>query len=349
MAANSYVETLQRKPEYIEDLEKGIFDSLFYSRDENEFLEDGVTPNPDFGDYLKNPDGSKAFGGLLGGEQYKDMFNLPSYEVAGLDPMQTQAYDTLSSEDYLNRMDPYFDAAGGYSGQAAGALSKGLGMVDQGMGSFDPSTQVDKFMNPYQQQVIDNAMSQIDRQGQMARAGEDAKAVAAGAFGGSRQGVQRAETAGRVQEAKNRTIGDLLNKGYSSALSSSMAADEASRKRALQGSQVAGGLGQQFGSLAGTSADIGRVYSGLRGQDISALSGAGAQKQAYDQTKLDADRANALNPLKSALAPMTIGQQFISGSPSAGALAQYQTSIDPSPNPFLQGVGAAASLQGLYG
>ena len=157
------------------------------------------------------------------------MFNLPSYEVAGLDPMQTQAYDTLSSEDYLNRMDPYFDAAGGYSGQAAGALSKGLGMVDQGMGSFDPSTQVDKFMNPYQQQVIDNAMGQIDRQGQMARAGEDAKAVSAGAFGGSRQGVQRAETAGRVQEAKNRTIGDLLNKGYSSALSSSMAADEAGR------------------------------------------------------------------------------------------------------------------------
>ena len=119
MAANSYVETLSRKPEYIEDLEKGIFDSLFYSKDENEFLEDGVTPNPNFGDYLKNPDGSKAFGGLLGGEQYKDMFNLPSYEVAGLDPMQTQAYDTLGSDAYLERMDPYFDAAGGYSSQAA--------------------------------------------------------------------------------------------------------------------------------------------------------------------------------------------------------------------------------------
>ena len=57
MAANSYVETLQRKPEYIEDLEKGIFDSLFYSRD------------PETGDYLRNEDGSKKFGGLLGGEQ----------------------------------------------------------------------------------------------------------------------------------------------------------------------------------------------------------------------------------------------------------------------------------------
>ena len=27
---STYVETLQRKPAYIEDLEKGIFDSLFY-------------------------------------------------------------------------------------------------------------------------------------------------------------------------------------------------------------------------------------------------------------------------------------------------------------------------------
>ena len=128
-----------------------------------------------------------------------------------------------------------------------------------------------------------------------------------------------------------------------------MAADEASKGRALKGGQLAGGLGQQLGSLAGTSADIGRVYSGITGQDTAALSGAGAQKQAYEQTKLDAERANQLLPLKTKLAPLTIGQQFISGSPSAGALDQYTRSVEPSPNPFLQGVGAAASLQGLYG
>jgi hypothetical protein len=334
---STYVETLQRKPAYIEDLEKGIFDSLFYDRD------------PETGDYLKDAEGNKIFGGLLGGSQYQDLFDLPEYKVAELDPMQQEAYKTLTSDEYRQRMEPYFDQSQTLTEDAAGALEKGLGSIDAGQGAFDPSTQVDKFMDPYQQQVIDEAMKQIDRQADMARATDDARAIKAGAFGGSRSGVQRAETAGRVQEAKNRTISDLLSKGYGSALSSAMAADEASKGRALKGGQLAGGLGQQLGSLAGTSADIGRVYSGITGQDTAALSGAGAQKQAYEQTKLDAERANALLPLKTKLAPLTIGQQFISGSPSAGALDQYTRTVEPSPNPFLQGVGAAASLQGLYG
>ena len=50
--SNTYVETLSRKPAYIEDLEKGIFDSLFYERDTEEFLPDG-SPNPNYGDYQK--------------------------------------------------------------------------------------------------------------------------------------------------------------------------------------------------------------------------------------------------------------------------------------------------------
>lgn len=345
---STYVETLSRKPAYIEDLEKGIFDSLFYERDTEEFLPDG-SPNPNFRNYLKDAEGNKIFGGLLGGTQYQDLFDLPEYKIAELDPMQREAYDTLTSDEYRQRMEPYFDQSQTLTEDAAGALKKGLGSIDAGQGAFDPSTQVDKFMDPYQQQVIDEAMSQIDRQADMARATDDARAIQAGAFGGSRSGVQRAATAGRVQEAKNRTISDLLSKGYGSALSSAMAADEASKGRALKGGQLAGGLGQQLGSLAGTSADIGRVYSGITGQDTAALSGAGAQKQAYEQTKLDAERANALLPLKTKLAPLTIGQQFISGSPSAGALDQYTRTVEPSPNPFLQGVGAAASLQGLYG
>ena len=45
---STYVETLQRKPAYIEDLEKGIFDSLFYDRD------------PETGDYLKDADGNNV-------------------------------------------------------------------------------------------------------------------------------------------------------------------------------------------------------------------------------------------------------------------------------------------------
>ena len=356
MVDNTYVETLQRKPSYIEDLEKGIFDSLFYERD------------PEKGDYRKDEEGNKVFGGLLGTSVPQEinreaLFNLPDYVVAALDPLQTQAYTKIGSDAFLNRLDPYFKTGTDPTTGQESALSKALttlgtvpGELAKGLGSFDPSEidpetgelKIDRFMNPYQQEVIDEAIKQIDRQSKLARIADDARAIQAGAFGGSRQGVQRAETASRVQEAKNKTISDLLSKGYSSALSSSMAAEESARDRALKSGQLTGGLGQQYGSLAGTSADIGRVYSGITGQDLAALAGAGAQKQAFEQTKEDAARASALLPLKQALAPLTIGQQFISGSPSAGTVSQYQQTFEPSPNPFLQGVGTAAALQGLY-
>ena len=276
MVDNTYVETLQRKPSYIEDLEKGIFDSLFYERD------------PETGDYRKDEEGNKVFGGLLGTSVPQEinreaLFNLPDYVVAALDPLQTQAYTKIGSDAFLNRLDPYFKTGTDPTTGQESALSKALGTVPgelaKGLGSFDPSEidpetgelKIDRFMNPYQQEVIDEAIKQIDRQSKLARIADDARAIQAGAFGGSRQGVQRAETASRVQEAKNKTISDLLSKGYSSALSSSMAAEESARDRALKSGQLTGGLGQQYGSLAGTSADIGRVYSGITGQDLAEI------------------------------------------------------------------------------
>jgi len=331
------VETLQRKPQYIEDLEKGIFDSLFYSRD------------PDTGDYQLDEEGNKIFGGLLGGSQYQDLFKLPDYQVAGLNPNQQRVYDTLGSDEYLNRYQPYFDQAQTLSQQGSDAMSRGLGYVDSATGAFDPSTAVEEYMNPYKQQVIDNALAEINRQSDIQRSASDMRAYQSGAFGGARSGVERAETEGRVTAKRNETIGNLLSQGYDKSLNAAMSAFEANKGRNLKAGQLYGSVGQGLGQMGAGLADVGRVYGSMSGQDMSALSTAGNQQNAYDQTVLDADRANQLMPLKTALAPLTIGAQFISGSPSAGTADQYTQTVTPSPNPFLQGVGAAATMQGLYG
>ena len=127
-----------------------------------------------------------------------------------------------------------------------------------------------------------------------------------------------------------------------------MKADEASKQRSLDAARLASGVGAAVGQLGATAADIGRVYSTLTGQDLATKSAAGAQRQALEQTKLDAQRGTSLLPLQEVLAPLSIGQKFISGSPSAGSLDQFTRAVEPSPNPFLQGIGAAATLQGLY-
>ena len=72
-----------------------------------------------------------------------------------------------------------------------------------GLGSFQPflaeaqaSTgpqAFQQFMSPYQQQVIDTSLSEFDRQAAINRQRTRDQAVASGAFGGGREGVQLAE------------------------------------------------------------------------------------------------------------------------------------------------------------
>mgnify|MGYP003129891092 CR=1 FL=1 len=73
---------------------------------------------------------------------------------------------------------------------------------------------VQQFMDPYQQQVTQNVLAEIDRQGAMAQNQAAAQAVASGAFGGGREGVQRAELARNLQDIKSRRIAEDLQRNF---------------------------------------------------------------------------------------------------------------------------------------
>ena len=179
-----------------------------------------------------------------------------------------------SAQNLISKGQGAFNAAKSFDRNTDTAFD----LASQGLGTFDPSSAVQNFMNPYQQQVIDNAMEQINRQGNVALQGQAAKAVGAGAFGGSRAGVQAAETQRAIAQEKNKTISDLLSSGYTQALSGAMTADEASRKRALEASGITGQLGATGAQLeekayadarargltgAGLEAEVARVMNTL--------------------------------------------------------------------------------------
>ncbi len=80
--------------------------------------------------------------------------------------------------------------------QQARGLAGGLGDYQQYLNQaqqYSGPQAYQQFMSPYQQQVMDTTLTEFDRQRQMAMAGQNAQAVAGGAFGGAREGVQRAE------------------------------------------------------------------------------------------------------------------------------------------------------------
>jgi len=290
--------------------------------------------------------------------------------------------------------------------------------VKGGLGQFDPTT-VENFMNPYQEQVMDAALAKIDREGAKARQAGTAKAIGQGAFGGSRAGVQAAETERAIAEQKQNTIAGLMSKGYEQALKSAQSsfqdaakrgiaggqqlgsigssqlgaesksfgdaesrmlkaadmyrsmglssaeaqarAGEDEKKRNLETGRLTGGLGstvgqlggyqgdlgKSYGALADTAAGIGSTYAGMAPADMSFMYELGGKERQYDQQYNDFMRANEALKTQDALAPYSYAQNFLTGAPSASMYGQFNTAPSSAPNPFLQGVGAYATYQGM--
>lgn len=329
------VESINRRPEYIEEREKALLDQIF-------------------GKY--NEETGQYEGGTM---QQPDLFNIPEYRMAGLDPLELKALNLAGSEGFINRYSPYFETSAEAIGSGLGTMTKGAGFfdeakskVDAGTGTFDPETATSKFMNPYRQQVIDEAMSQIDRQGKISQNKLAANAIQAGAFGGSREGVQRAEMDRNILDQKSKTIAGLLDKGYQDALKTSLGSFEEEKKRNLESGRLTGGLGaslsgigSNMGSIGGTSADVGRVYGSMAPNDLRLLAGLGGGSRGYEDARIAMARKEAQRPLEEATRPLDYGYGALKGTPSASIYSTYRP--QPSANPFLSGIGAYTTIQGI--
>jgi hypothetical protein len=74
-----------------------------------------------------------------------------------------------------------------------------------------------QFMSPYQQEVIDTTLAEMDRQAAIQRQGIGQSAIQAGAFGGGREGVQRSEFDVNALAKRAATQAGLLQQGFQQA------------------------------------------------------------------------------------------------------------------------------------
>lgn len=368
-----YSETVQRRPEYIETREKALLDAIMGTQGDNGFT----------GGLIQETDD----------EGFRKYFNIAPYAMArqqgrddegnitsfGLETFASQALSQDANNDgipdFLGRYAPYFETAGATTTGGIEALSRGIGALGEGKtffgpaaqyvsggrGMYDPSQYVSSYMNPYTENVIDEAEKDIERQGNVARQRASAEAVGAGAFGGSRQGIQAAEVERAILDAKSKATSDLRARNYDQALAASSGAYQQAATRDLEAGRLMGGLGQsvgqlgsqygnlagQYGSLAGTSADIGRVYSALAPADLSYMTGVGAQERDYRQQMYDTARQEYMRPTEEALLPYSYAYNALGGTPSASVYSQTQSQYSPPTNPYVAGLGAYTTLQGI--
>ena len=294
--ATQTVENIQRLPPFLEGLQKRLLQTGFGTFDGETQTTPGLLDSP---------------------------LNLPQFQIAGMDPLRQQAI-TLG-QNLAGSFRPFIEGAAGQALAGQQALTSGL--------QFLQPEAIKQFQNPFQQQVIDATMDQLNRQADMRRAGADAAAIRSGAFGGSREGVQRAETERGLQQVKGDTLSRLLSSGFTTAL---QAAQNAGR--------LAGGLGQAFGTLAGTTGDLGRLQQALGQADISQLTQLGALRQGQQQAQLDAQRQNLLQQAQEPFTRLQLGQNLLQGMPSSSIPSTFQQATSPGANPFLQGIGAYTTL-----
>jgi len=140
------------------------------------------------------------------------------------------------------------------------------------------------YQSPYQQQVIDVALGDIQRQADIARQQAQSRAIGAGAFGGSRSAILEAEATRPYAEQAARTVASLRQAGFEQAQRAAesdiarqqqlgMFGAEQAQQRALQQAQLqqqAGLLGaEQAQQRALQQAQL-QQQAGLAGQDIQA-------------------------------------------------------------------------------
>jgi hypothetical protein len=97
---------------------------------------------------------------------------------------------------------------------AASVDRGGIGNVSAG--SF-LGGDVSAYMNPYIQQVIETTMGDLNRQRDIQRQADNARAVAAQAFGGSRQAVVDAQTNEAFNNTMASTLANLYSQGFDRA------------------------------------------------------------------------------------------------------------------------------------
>lgn len=229
-------------------------------------------------------------------------------------------------------------------GGAQQALQQGIGALGGAAQAYDPS-RVQQFMNPYQQQVIDESIRQINRQGDISRQNLQAQATRAGAFGGSREGVQRAELERALSEQKNAAIVGGLSQGYQSAAQQAQQAFEQQQGRQLaqgqalgQAASTQGQLGSSLAGLSGLYGNLGSQQANIYGQQsqLGQSLGQGIGNLATQQFGIGRDMASGLGSLGTQQA--NIGMQNAALAQNAQSLAQQDTN-------FLYNLGSAQQKQ----
>jgi len=289
----------------------------------------------------------------------------------GLSGDQVQAFTDLQRRSFGEAAGLGYDPSSMAAAQGLASLSQQAGNIGydpsqfsnqfsyQG-GPFDQNA-VQQYMSPYMQNVVDVQKREAARQANIQAAQEQARTAHAGAFGGGRDAIVRAER----ERNLGQQMGDIQATGSQAAFQQAMQQFNADQARALQAANYGAQYGlaaqqerersRQFGAnlgLQGKQAGLqGYGALGSQGQNlygqmtnnIALRNAMGTQQQQQGQNMMDVAQQNYAAEQNYPYKQIGWMSDIINRQPVSNL---GSTVTQPGPSLISQGLGAAAAYYG---
>jgi len=233
--------------------------------------------------------------------------SLPAVQVAAPSPLQQQGFGQAAQ-----------------TGVGQQTVGQGIQSLQAGLGSAYAGPNISQFYNPYQSYVID----EINRQAQQQQNQLAGQAVQAGAFGGGREGVQRAE----LQRATQQNIGQAQQQGFGQALQAAQNQQQLQAQTGLSAGQALLGAGAQ--------------QQAMQQGDIQSLLQAGGIQQQLGQQALEAQRQTSLQQAYEPYQRVEFLKNIMTNLPTTQSSITATTA--PGSNPLAQAAGAGLGAYAAY-
>tara|TARA_R110000824_G_C15124726_1_gene668424 strand:- start:105 stop:1016 length:912 start_codon:yes stop_codon:yes gene_type:complete len=248
----------------------------------------------------------------------------PDYQIANLAPNEQAAI--LAAQQGVGSYQQYLD-----SGNAA--MQQGVNALAGSGAQYDPNS-YQNYMNPYEDAAVQSAMGDIQRSGDIAQLGNNANAVGAGAFGGSRSAIVNSEQNRNTMDQQARTAAQMRAAGYGQAQQLGMSAFDSAKNRQQTMANTYGALGQGIGSF-------GQMSSNLGSADLQNLSQTGLTERGVQQAGLDATRMSNLQRYTQPYQQYGFLSDIYSGTPTGSSTLTASSMPQVSPFQTAAGLGIA--------
>lgn len=277
---------------------------------------------------------------------------LPRAETVSTMPYQPYGGQRLA--DFSPDTQAAFQQVRDVAGQAPTGITNAM-QTAQGIAGFQsgnigtqgiPDMNVQQYMNPYIQNVLDVQKQRAQQAYQEQQAGRNAAAVQAGAFGGNRRFVQDALAQRDLNQQLQGIEAEGLQRAYDTA-TGLFTSDQARNLQAQMANEEARRMGASLGlEGARTSADLQKMYQQYGLANAEALSGIGAKEQQRQQAGLDLAYQDFVNQRDYPYQQLSKYASLLYGNPIQNS--QTSTTTTPAPDFLSQLIGAATTAAGFF-